>query len=270
MDIAQLNSSVHLQLGQPDVSLISPMEIHFAVKNAVTLHTRQLRNADQNSPISLSAEFTPTVSPYDITALVAKGEIAWMERQDGTVHWRPLRAINLAFLEDMYRDGVESFAVYTDEANLMWAKFSEPKGAESTTTYRIWFDKDIVLTGHGDDALFPESLVQVPILTASIELVQKINLRLASAIEDEESRKLMQVKIGAYNDLAARCELSLNRDWLPLFRRHKNRSRTAQNQTKLRPFMTNTHPARSGYFSLTGAPILTSSRSQKPLSSSTR
>lgn len=225
--IAQINFAVFVGLGSPDASVCSPTDIHYATRKAVTLMTKQMRAADTNQPLSLSATFTPTSSPHEVTALVGKSEIAWIERQEGT-RWKPIRVVNKAFLENY----VAAAAVYSDESNKTYIDFSTDVGAESSTVYRLWYDKDAVPTLKASETLIPDSFSPYPEMLAQNTLIAGVKLKIASAIENEEERRIIALKLEAWDGKIAQNMLELP-EWRHLWKRYIHRNRTAQTQDRL-------------------------------------
>lgn len=236
---AQLNSELWLALNKVERHLCDRDEMHYALRRSVTVRTGQARASDNNQPVSVSAEFTPVASPHEITALVAKGTVAWVEMQANS-RWQPLRSVNRVFLEEMFRQSINAVAVYGDETNKTYLDFSFPVNSNSTQVYRIWFDVDIVPTVNTSEILIPDHLVPLLIIDAEQELIPKITLRLAESVEnqDEQKRKAVMLQIAAWDGIKAQNAVNLKTKWEPLFRRWKNRSRTAQNMSRL--------PAKSG------------------------
>lgn len=231
LTIAQLNSAVFVGLGEPDKAICDPMLIHYAVRNAVFLFTRQMRATDTNQPLSLTAEFTPTASPYEITSLINKSTVSWVERKEGD-RWQTVRAVNKAFLEQFHNSGNPAVAVYSDETNKTYLDFSHTVGSQSTGVYRLWYDKDAVLVSHASEVLMPDSMAPLIELTAQNSVIARLKLRLAERIEDEEQRKILVLQINAWDGIIAQNNLELI-EWRREWRRTKNRQRTAQNQDRL-------------------------------------
>jgi hypothetical protein len=234
LTIAQINSAVKLGLGDPDKSICDAKLIHYAVRNAVAGFTRTLRSSDTNRPLSTSATFTPTAAPYNITSLVSRGVVAWVEVQEGQ-RWRDLRCVPKAQLEDAYDAGENACAMWTDESNITYLDFSYPVNTQSSSVYRLQFDKDIVNVGLGDETVFPESLSPLIELSAQNTCIARIKLNLSNLIEDqdEQKRKTIALQLNAWDGMLAQNALDLKQIWLPEWRTFKNRTRTAQNQRRL-------------------------------------
>lgn len=231
LTIAQINSGVFLGLGEPDGSVCDPMAIHYAVRSAVHLLTRQMRAADTNQPLSLSAEFTPTGSPHEITSLVAKGEVAWLERKEGS-RWKTVRVVNKAFLENYHESRLPVAAIYSDETSKTYIDFSVVIDANSTQIYRLWFDKDVVLAAKASESLIPDSFAPYIELLAQNTCIARIKRNLAERIENEEERRIINLQLETWDGLLAQNSFEI-RDWRVQWKRHIHRQRTAQTQDRL-------------------------------------
>jgi hypothetical protein len=232
LTIAQLNSAVRLSLNNPDKAICDPLWIHLAVRNAVTLFTRRARESDQNAPVS-HYDFTPTAQEQDLWVALGSSEIAWVERSMNG-RYTPVNVISKGQFEAAYQDGRDVVATYTDETTDPPKKYiTFSKTIETTDSYRIWYDKDAVLTNRQAVIILPDSLAPVLEMKACVEVIAKMKVAISSQIENEEARKLMAPRLNALDGLSAHFQLELATQWTPLFRKWKNRQRAAQNAHKL-------------------------------------
>lgn len=231
LTIAQINSAVYVGLGSPDASVCSMVDIHNAVAKAVMLLTKQMRASDTNQPISVSSSFLITSSPQNVTTYIGKSTVAWLERQEGS-RWKPVRVVPKAFLENYNDSDIPAAAFYSDEENRTYIDVSFPVGVDSTTIYRIWFDTDAVATTRATAVLIGDSFLPYVVMLAQNSLIARIKLKLAEQIENEEERKLLAVKLDAWNGLVAQNALEIPA-WQRLWKREIHRNRTAQTQDRL-------------------------------------
>jgi len=240
LSIGQLNYNVYLGLGSPDASVCDHQDIHFAVRNEVLLANRELGDSDNNQRLAVTVEFTPTASPYDISTLLTGNAqtqthdtIAWIEIKRAS-RWEPMRVVNKVLLEEMYIRQVNAASIYGDKANRQYVEFSYPVAANSTQAYRIWFDEDLALFSltNAFGVHLPDSLAPYIELRAQNTLIPRIVNRLANQIESEEMRKLVELQMLSLNNIKAQNSLDLV-DWRQRYLSWKNRTRTAQNQSRL-------------------------------------
>lgn len=233
LTIAQINSGVYQALGSPDASLVDPLQIHYAVRNAVMLMTKQMRAGDTNQPLSISSSFLPTASPFEITSQMSgeKSTVAWLERQEGT-RWKVVRVVNRAFLENDYDANLPSAAVYSDEQNRTFIAFSTVIPPTSTQNYRVLYDKDPVTVTKATEVLIPDSFAPYVEMLAQNSLIPRVKIQLAERIEDEEQRRIIGLQLEAWDGIIAQNALDMQ-EWRRLWKSHIHRQRTAQTQDRL-------------------------------------
>jgi hypothetical protein len=233
LTIAQLNSAVFVGLGKPDKGLCDLDDIHYAARRVVSLLTRRTRSSDNNQIVSVTDPFQPNVSPFEITNLLNGGTPAWLETEVND-RWKVIRVINKAFLETMYERNIMAASFYGLEDKRQFIDFSYPLTSDSVSSYRIWYDKDLVAYGNADELLMPDSFAPYYELRIMQALIPKITLKLA---EMNETPAKMQAQANAWKNIFTANALELV-DWEREFRIWKNRNRTAQTQSRL--------PAKSG------------------------
>lgn len=233
LTIGQINSAVFFGLGQPDASICSMPDVHQAVRNTVMLLTKQMRAGDTNQPLSVSGAFLPTASPFDITSYLSgeKSTIAWLERKEGT-RWKVVRVVPKAFLEQYYDADLPAAAIYSDETGKTFIELSVVVASDSTQQYRVWYDKDPVTTTRSTEVLIPDSFEPYPVMLAQNSLIARLRLKLAEQIENDEERKILAVKLEAWDGIVAQNLIDM-RDWRPLWKTYLHRNRTAQTQDRL-------------------------------------
>lgn len=238
ISIAGLNSDAWFGLGKPDSAVIEIDDVHYETRKIVTLLTKQIRESDENQLLSTTNTFTPTASPYDITSLIGKATPAFVEiLADG--RWRPLRCVNVTDSQGYYDRGVNAASFYGEEDGTQYIIFSYPLTSASTATYRIRYDADAVATSIAvDDIQIPDSFQPYIVLEIQQPVIMKIRRSIAEAVDNQEMKELLQIKLETWADLYKENERQLETQWRPAWRTWKNRARTAQNQGRL--------PSRSG------------------------
>lgn len=239
--IGQYNSAVFQSLGQPDKSVCDFADIHMGVRHALTFLTVAVRQSDNNQTLEKTSEFTPTASLYNITLLLSpKATPAFVEVKRGA-RWEPVRVVNKAFLEEYYQRGADAVSFYASEPTsvtpgVQYIEFAQPVSSDSSTVYRIWYDKDAVETSLFGTAvngtLLPDQFSPLVEAKAQVWIIPRITKRLSEAIESEEQRKLHTLQIGQWDKMLVALVEDVA-EWMPLFKVWKNRNRTAQNQSRL-------------------------------------
>ena len=197
-----------------------------------------MRESDNNQVLSLSAEFTPTTTPYDISSLIGKGTAAWLETQVNNL-WYPVRCVSLADLQSYNNQGSNAASFYGDGDGNQFIAFSYTPPTSDANAYRIRYDADSIGTSLAvTDYPIPDSFQPYIELLAMQPLIVKIRKNLAERCENEAERELLNVKLQTWSDLYAENKRQIMEDWKPLWDTWKNRSRTAQTQNRL--------PSRSG------------------------
>jgi hypothetical protein len=233
--LAQHISNVWLSLGKPTQELCEQDQIHFAVRQALMLRTGQIFQSDNDQSLETSASFTPTSSPHSLAAVITTKFVpAILEQQVGNT-WVPMRIVPLARLEYYRRNGTAAAAFHGDRAGIEYVSFSYPVSVASTTVYRIRYDLaeyDFTLAD-ASGSRFPNFLATLIELDAVIQLIPDIAYKIADQIENEEARKLIAPKLAALDKKLAHAEMTRERDWLPLFRNWKNKSKSSQTSGRL-------------------------------------
>jgi len=225
LTLAQLDYGTFIGLGSPDTAVCDHIDIHYAVRDAVCLLTRQMRTTDQNRTLSKTGEFTPTASPHNITSLLSNqhfANVAWVDRKNGD-RWEPVQVVNRAELEEMYSRGINAAAIYADETPAMYIEFSYPVTSTSNTTYRIWYDQDVVSFALNGTVLLPDSFAPYIERLAQNALIPRMESRMADSIESEEMLKLLQPKLNALRSIYLENEKQMI-EWRNEFNIWKNRA----------------------------------------------
>lgn len=232
VSVAALNYNVFLGLGEPDISVCNPNDIHYAVRNALSLLTGQARNSDNNQLICVTSELTNLTAPFEIP----EGELdmctpAWVEIKDGD-RWKILKVVNRAKIESYYEQMINACSFYAIDQDNKTRQFIDFSFDPTRSTIRIWFDQDAVPTHLDNTASIPDNLTILAELMAMNTVIARLKIKLAQSLESEEQRKLLQVQISAWNDLYLDNEKNIA-EWKRVFRIWKNRSRSAQSATRL-------------------------------------
>lgn len=239
--VAQLNSGAWDALGQPTKDLIDLGDIHYQTRGVVTLLTKQIRSSDNNQQLAVTDQFTATANPYDITGLIGSGTPAWLEMLQGE-WWNPVRTVNRAFLEEQYLKGIMASAFWGTITGTQYVQFSFALSITSSRVFRIQYDPDAIDTAMRE----PVAGIQIPdSFRPYIELkivqpcIKQIIRNLAkNAKMDGVDGKTLEMRIQSWNDTFQYNKDELIPEWRQQFDNWKNRSRTAQNESRL--------PARSG------------------------
>lgn len=238
LSIGSINAGIYLGLGKPDPSLIELDEIHYSVRDVVTRLTKRLRYSDENQVLGVTAPFTPTASPYNITSLIGKGTIAWLEKYEDS-RWVPLQVVNKVHTNETRETGRETAAVYGTEAGSTYLEFSYALSAASTIQYRLQYDADTVDTSiAATDMPIPDSFQPMIEMMGIQGVIPKIKRNIAERAENDVERRQIQLRLSTWDDMFAYNEKTLMRDWTPLWKEFLYRKRGAQSQGCL--------PAKSG------------------------
>lgn len=230
--VAALNYNVFLGLGEPDISVCSQNDIHYAVRNALSLLTGQARNSDNNQLICVTNELGTLTSPYEIP----EGELemstpAWVEVKTGE-RWKPLKVVNKAKLEDYYEQMINACSFYAIDQDNKTTQFIDFSFDPANSIIRIWFDQDGVPTHLDNTAQIPDNLTILAELMAMNTVISRVKVKMSQALESEEMRKILQLQMSAWNDLYLHNKDEIV-EWKKLFRIWKNRSRSSQTANKL-------------------------------------
>lgn len=241
VSVAQLNYNVFQGLGQPDVALCDLNDIHYATRNALSLLTGQSRASDNNQLLCVTNEISsattpPLDTPYDITYELEQTTPAWVEIKRGT-RWEILKIVPKPMLEQYYQlqnPACSFYGLDQDGTSVQYIEFSFDPTAD---TIRIWFDQDAVSVGLDDLALIPDNLTILTELMAQNRVIMIVKSKLASQIESEDMRKILEIQLRTWSELYIHNTIEIQ-DWQRQFRIWKNRTRSAQSIRHL--------PRRSG------------------------
>src|SRR5689334_2314276 len=116
VQVAAINYNVFQGLGQPDKSLCDLNDIHYAVRNTLSLLTGQARTSDNNQLLSVTNELSSAsdpvlATPYEITEEIENCTPAWAEIKEGN-DWRILDIVNKTQLFQKKRDERNACAFY--------------------------------------------------------------------------------------------------------------------------------------------------------------
>ena len=194
--IAELNSRVILGLGLgfalPDFCSLE--EIHNAVVRRLSVRTAWTELGTPNTAGSMSAEFTPTVVQYDITALIGKGSPLWIELKVDD-RWQPVRVVNQTELSDFYAQGAFACAFYAQD--------SATEGSDLTqyveftfipsAAVRIHYRRDLIRISMVDKSALPDEIAELIVLEAEQTLIPRIKMKMAMNMNrNEKSRQDLQ------------------------------------------------------------------------------
>lgn len=172
-------------------------DIHNAVVQRLNARTMQSRTSDINVLLGTTAEFSPDVTPYDVTSLIGKSVPCWVEVKGLLIsqvqQWVPVRIVNMNQLSDYQRLGLPAVAFYGEEA----ANDTDQPTQYMAWTYlsgrpcRIRFDRDEQRTDLDADIIIPDNLSELVVLEAQNSLVPRVKFALAMRMRgDEELRKI--------------------------------------------------------------------------------
>lgn len=174
-------------------------DVHDATVQELNIRTMESRTSDINVLLATSDEFTPDVTPYDVTSLIGKSVPAWLEMQtvliSGVTWWYPVRCVNLNQLNDYQRAGAMAVAFYGDEPN---SDTAQPTQYASFTFLprrpcRIRFDRDNQRTAMASDIILPDNLSELIVLGAQNRLIPKIQFQIMMREgRDEKNRPFAQ------------------------------------------------------------------------------
>lgn len=190
--IAELNSRIILGLGLgfalPDYCSLP--EIHNAVVQRLNVRTAWTELGTPNTVNSLSAEFTPTATQYDITSLIGKGTPLWVEMKVDD-KWQPVRVVNLTELHDYYAQSAFACAFYAQD--------SETQGSDLTqyiefsfipaSACRIHFRRDQMRIAMTDKSALPDEVAELIVLEAEQTLIPRIKMKIAMNMNRNEKTK---------------------------------------------------------------------------------
>lgn len=195
--IAELNGRVWATL--PMVEEYCQIDdVHRAIVGKLNVWTSFARSgSDKKVLLSTTANFTPTTTPYDITALLAGSQPAWIETRNGdslTDPFYPIRVVPLSQISNYYELG--------ELACAFWAEDTASKNDDQATQYvsftfppsqpcRIRFDMSGVKDTIAQIAALPEHIVDLVVKEAENALIKK-KIQPGLAIDlrrDEDLRK---------------------------------------------------------------------------------
>lgn len=193
IQLGELNSRIFVDLPLVD-EYCSLDDVHRALVRKYNIRLAQSRvGSDKNVLLSTSAEFTPTSVTHNVTALIGKGEPAWIEMQTGTGQYYPIRIINYSQLADYTALGEFACAFWAEDSDVVsiepvqYVTFTfQPSAA-----CRIKYDRDNVKAGLGDVVMFPDYVADLIVLETQNELIaRKILPKMAIDLRrNEEGRK---------------------------------------------------------------------------------
>lgn len=216
--IAELNSRVFLSLTAA-AEFLDLTQVHNAVVARLNIRTMQSRNSAENVLLGTSDEFTVTDLDHDITSLIGKGVIAWVETRNANentlVNWTNIRVVPLSQLNDYKQMGAMACAYYGDEPAsataqaTQYLKFTFRPGG----VCRIRFDRDGERKNLDSDTLLPGNISELIVREAQNDLIATIQTAIGFRMRsDEELRKfappilqglaaMFQTNLGLIRDL---------------------------------------------------------------------
>lgn len=212
--LAELNDRVYTQLG-PAVEFCDLNHIHTAVVQKHSLRTAQSQASGVNVLLAVSAQFTPTETTHDITALIAKGVPAWIEHLSEDEVWRPMRIVGLNQLSDYAALGTLAATFYSEDSAdsstepVQYVAFTFLPGGPC----RIRFDRDVVRLGMDHNILLPDNVAELITKEAQNTMIPRIKLAIDMRTRnDEELRRFARDAKQSLSEIHAQNE----RDIKPL------------------------------------------------------
>jgi len=179
--------------------------VHNVVIQRLNARTIQSRSSTANVLLTTSDEFTPTSVLYDITSLIGKSVVAFIEtkwtQQSNLEVWRNIRVVPLNQLNDYIAMGALACAFYGEESDTdvtQYVKFSVIPGG----VCRIRYDRDGTREGLDSEILLPDELSELIVLEAQNSLISRIKLKLSMGLRrDAEGRTDAKMIWEALNDI---------------------------------------------------------------------
>lgn len=202
--LAELNDRVYMELGAAE-EFAALDEIHNAVSQKHNVRVAMSQMSSVNVLLGVSAEFTPTATTYDVTALIGKGVPSFLEMEgDSSVlspRWSPIRIVNINQLEYYAQMGVMAAAFYGEDAGdaeteaVQYVQFTSVPGGPC----RIRFDKDSQRIALTNNIQLPDNVADLIVKEAQNLLIPRIKLAITMRIRQDPALKDLAADIK--NDL---------------------------------------------------------------------
>lgn len=199
--IAELMSRVYLGLKSVN-DHIDLDEVNDAVVQAGIIRTAFTRQSTTNVLQSISDTFTPDELNYDITSLIGKGTLDFVEGFFGD-RWRPIRVVDA---NEISRFGPYNLACafYVNDAPLNSAVAYLQFSVLPNALCRIRYSSDAIQTQTQQENPLPDSVVQLIVAEAQNICIPKIITRIgADGMRDKADLKLIQFTAAGLAGIAA-------------------------------------------------------------------
>ncbi len=187
----------------PEICSIS--EAHNAVVQALNVRLSFARLSQTNSAASVTAEFFPNATSYDITTMIGGGVPVGCEVLEDA-RYVSVRAFGLDLLPENNLDMVGfgcAFETQTNEQTNESRTFVRFNVVPQQAV-RIIYSSGAVLKALDSGSVLPENISELIVLEAQNILIPKIQLRYSTNLNrDENDRKDAQLIVGSFNGIFA-------------------------------------------------------------------
>lgn len=257
VSISEMDNRVFMGLSAA-AEFLSLTDVHNVVVQKHGIRTQQSRSSDTNVLLGLSSEFTPLVTPYDITALIGKSVPCWLEVKSltltGVDWWYPVRVVPLDQLNDYQQMGMFAIAFEGREPDSLTAQATQYLHFTylPQAVCRIHFDRDSTRIALAANTLLPDNLTELVVLESQNALIPRINAEIVMRMRrDPVLKEIGPPLIAALTAIANQNRMSeippLEAEWKIWSYRDRS-GQTSFNQPTPRPKTQYGDENWSGYF----------------------
>lgn len=187
---AQLDSKVYQRLGGLPPEWLPLNLVHTMVVQAANIKTLETRISDSNIELSTTIAFTPTALIHNITSLIGKSIVAWVEQDLDGVYY-PIEVVGLAQLTDYSNVGRLVCSVWSEAATsvgvqpIQYIQFN----FVPTSPLRIRFDTETVKESLADVSSLPDDFQDLIVMKAENSCIPRIKLNASLNLLRSEDRR---------------------------------------------------------------------------------